>query len=422
LIKEDKLWIPWSLGHNGRAYPLSAGAVSPQGSDAERTLLRFHDGAPLTDRAIYWLGLHLANTYGISESHEAKAKWVEDHTDLITAIATEPLSYITEWEQADEPWAFLAACEEYYACVISKQRSETKLIVFNDATASGLQLLALLSRDKATAEKVNLIPGFTTKQDIYAALLPLVRAKLDEYGRPDLAELHIPRKTLKKNLVSRIYGSVLKSRRNAIRKTLLEAYNWQKDLLQPGDAGIMALAFEEAMQELAPGALKMFDSLTTIGKAASLQKLPARWTTRIGNTVVVNPTKHATTRYQLGWYGCITLANDHKNASQLSLKKVRSSTPPLLIHSLDAASLAEAFHNWDRPLVTVHDCIGTRATECDEALEAILKAYITVTGNPGEWLQSVAEENNLKGYEPPILGTLTEEDVANIVNCRYAFC
>jgi DNA-directed RNA polymerase len=422
LIKEDKLWIPWSLGHNGRAYPLSAGAISPQGSDAERTLLRFHDGAEVTPRAEYWLGIHLANCYGISESHEAKAKWVEDHTELITAIATEPLSYITEWEQADEPWAFLAACEEYYACVLTKQRSETKLIVFNDATASGLQLLALLSRDKETAKKVNLIPGYAEKQDIYAALLPLVKAKLVEYGRPDLADLHIPRKTLKLNLVTRIYGSVLRSRRSAIRKTILEAYNFQKDLLQPGDANIMALAFEEAMQQLAPGALQMFDSLAHIGRSAGAQGKPARWTTPLGNKVVIRPQRHATTKYVLGWYGTITLADDQNHQAILDRRKVATSTPPLLIHSLDAASLAEAYHNWTKPLVTVHDCIGCRSTDCDEALDRILNAYITVTDDPESWLKRVAKDNGLKDYKPPILNTLTESDVDRIADCKYAFC
>lgn len=422
LVKEDKLWIPWCLGHNGRAYPLSCGAVSPQGSDAERTLLRFNEGAPVTERAEYWLALHLANVYGVTESHAAKAKWVEDHTELITAIATEPLSYITEWEQADEPWQFLAACEEYYACVITRQRTETKLIVFNDATASGLQLLALLSRDKATAEKVNLIAGLETKQDIYASLLPLVRARLIEFGRPDLADLHIPRKTLKANLVTRIYGSVLRSRRTAIRKTLLEAYNWQQDLLQPGDANIMAIAFEEAMNELAPGALAMFDSLAGVGKAASQQGIPAQWTTALGNTVVVNPQNHPTKRYRLGWYGEIALADDLNNEPVLDRRRVKTATPPLLIHSLDAASLAEAYHDWTKPLLTVHDCIGSRATDCDEALDRILKAYITVTANPKEWLKQVATDNGLDDYEPPIIGTLSEDDVANITNCEYAFC
>ena len=55
--------------------------------------------------------------------------WVDNNHDLIKRVATDPISNLPEWEAADEPWQFLAACEEYYACVINCNRQFTNLMV-----------------------------------------------------------------------------------------------------------------------------------------------------------------------------------------------------------------------------------------------------------------------------------------------------
>ena len=421
---EDRFWCPWSLGHNGRAYILSGGALSPQGPDAERGLLRFADGGEVTERAVYHLTLNLANLYGITDSHEAKQEWVRDNIELISAVATEPLDHISVWEQADEPWQFVAACDDYYRCVIAKTSSKTHIPVFNDATASGIQILSLLARDKDGASRVNLVPDNIRKNDIYAQLKPLLKEELqkvaDEYGRPDLVDLYLPRKAYKSNLVTRIYGSVLRSRKNAIHSETLKAHNFQVGLLQPGDALLIAQCMERAMQRLAPGALRLFDNLKQLGKHCADNSTPAEWVTPVGNKVVINPLKNPIRKVSLGWFGTMSLA-DSGLEPYLDTKKLKTSAAPLLVHSLDAAILAQAFSEWRQPLTSCHDCVGVLATDCDEALNQMLGAYVTVLKNGRQFLEHVSETNGVE-IKWSLVNTMTDEDVEAIVKCQYALC
>ena len=82
----------------------------------------------------------------------------ENH-ELITKVATDPVRYLSDWEEVDEPWQFMAACHEYYHCCIKKDKLTTGLMVAVDATCSGLQILAGLAKDRSTAELVNVVPS-----------------------------------------------------------------------------------------------------------------------------------------------------------------------------------------------------------------------------------------------------------------------
>ena len=82
---------------------------------------------------------------------EERLEWTRLNVSLVSAVATNPVAFIAEWEAAEEPWQFLAACEEYYHCCVKLDRKTTSLPVATDATCSGLQILAGLARDKSTA-------------------------------------------------------------------------------------------------------------------------------------------------------------------------------------------------------------------------------------------------------------------------------
>ena len=96
-------------------------------------------------------------------------EWVHENKSIIAAIATDPIDNIGLWESVEEPWQFLAACDEYYHCVINCDRNYTSLPVATDATCSGLQILAGLCRDAATASLVNVLPG-DRPADAYAVV------------------------------------------------------------------------------------------------------------------------------------------------------------------------------------------------------------------------------------------------------------
>ena len=80
------------------------------------------------------MAFQVATTYGLDKATmQERLEWTAANHPLITAIATNPDDNLGDWEGADEPWQFLAACEEYHACVIACTRQFTKLMVaFNN--------------------------------------------------------------------------------------------------------------------------------------------------------------------------------------------------------------------------------------------------------------------------------------------------
>jgi DNA-directed RNA polymerase len=157
--ERDRFYLPWSFDYRGRAYPIPA-FLTPQDTDFGKSLIRFADGSFITPEAEQWLAFQVATTYGLDKAPmKERLEWVENNLTLIEQVATEPIDNLPEWEAAEEPWQFLAACEEYYHCVIACDRHYTQLMVATDATCSGLQILAGLARDASTARLVNVLPS-----------------------------------------------------------------------------------------------------------------------------------------------------------------------------------------------------------------------------------------------------------------------
>jgi len=138
----ERFFIPWSFDYRGRAYPIPA-FLTPQCTDFGKSLIRFADESFVTPESEDWLAFQVATTRGLDKAPiKERLEWTKSHHDLIHAIATDPIAYLSEWEAADEPWQFLAACEEYNAIMIDCTRHHTGLMVATDATCSGLQILA----------------------------------------------------------------------------------------------------------------------------------------------------------------------------------------------------------------------------------------------------------------------------------------
>ena len=144
----EKFYLPWSFDYRGRAYPIPA-FLNVQDTDFGKSLLKFHEPAFVTYESEDWLRFQVATTYGLDKKTMAeRLQRARDNENLIHQIATDPLGTICEWEVADEPWQFLAACEEMNAVLIDCTRQATNLPIAVDATCSGLQILAGLARDR----------------------------------------------------------------------------------------------------------------------------------------------------------------------------------------------------------------------------------------------------------------------------------
>ena len=130
-FKGKDYYIPWSFDYRGRAYPIPA-FLTPQDTDFGKSLLNFAEGAEITEDGKKWLAFQVSTTVGLDKATlDERLMWPKliENKARIIRVATDPINNIGDWETADEPWQFLAACEEYYAVIIKQSRTTTGLPV-----------------------------------------------------------------------------------------------------------------------------------------------------------------------------------------------------------------------------------------------------------------------------------------------------
>ena len=210
-------FIPWSFDYRGRAYPIP-NLLTPQDTDFGKSLILFSEGVKITKKGMDWIKFQLATTYGLDKATmQDRLEWVDkaENRELVHRVWSDPIGNIADWEHADEPWLFLAACVEWYE-LHYEHRFHTHLPVAVDATCSGLQILAGLSKDASTARMVNVI-GSEKPQDAYAVI-----ASHSMDAIPDRLKPHWDRKVTKRCVMTIPYNAKPFSNRSYIRDAFKE--------------------------------------------------------------------------------------------------------------------------------------------------------------------------------------------------------
>ncbi|BCV02510.1 MAG: hypothetical protein CM15mV54_050 [Caudoviricetes sp.] len=227
----------------GEEHTLYLHSLHLQDTDFGKSLIKFADEADVTPESYKWLAFQVATSYGLDKhTWDERQQWVKDNLSTITRVAEDPIDNIGDWEGAEEPWQFLAACEEYYHCVIKKDRLTTGLCVATDATCSGLQILAGLARDKSTAQLVNVLPS-DRPQDAYAVI-----AKKSMPNIPEVLWQVWDRKCCKRTVMTIPYNAKAFSNRQYIKEALKEkGIEVDKD-----DLTVTVRAVRDAMSQVVP--------------------------------------------------------------------------------------------------------------------------------------------------------------------------
>jgi DNA-directed RNA polymerase len=132
-------------------------------------MLEFAHGVRCGEYGVHWLEINAANCFGDADkdSWGARLQWTNLCAPLISDIARDPVGTVELWRKAAKPLQFVRACMELDKAW-KDPNFETCLPVGLDATASGLQNLALLGRDADTMWRVNLTLDHDKPRDIYA--------------------------------------------------------------------------------------------------------------------------------------------------------------------------------------------------------------------------------------------------------------
>ena len=407
-FEDEVFYIPWSFDYRGRAYPIPS-LLTPQDTDFGKSLILFNEGAKITAKGLDWIKFQLATTYGLDKATmEERLEWVSipANQDLVFRIVNNPITHIADWENADEPWLFLAAANEYVSLILG-HTDVTHLPVAVDATCSGLQILAGLAKDESTARMVNVI-GSEKPQDAYATI-----AAKSMDAIPDRLKPHWDRKVTKRCVMTIPYNAKPFSNRSYIRDAFKEkGVDVTKEELTQCVSAVRA-----AMNVVVPGAMNVMKWIETeISRAIKAGAGEIRWVTPSGFIVKQRLMKTAKSTIESQLMGRVKISISGAETG-VDLKHHKNATAPNLIHSLDASLLHIAMIDVNFPIALIHDSVLCRATDMCTLSTLVRKTYMSL----------FAEHEPLTDFAlaigaeelPPIIGDLKPEAV---IDSQYFFC
>jgi len=406
--ERERFFIPWSFDYRGRAYPIPA-FLTPQDTDFGKSLLQFAEGGFMTPDAEDWLAFQVATTYGLDKAPMAeRLEWVKNNLTLISKVAQDPIGALTEWEVADEPWQFLAACEEYYHCVMICDRQYTHSYVATDATCSGLQILAGLARDANTARLVNVLPS-DAPQDAYKVV-----AEHAAPNCPESVKEHMDRKVVKRVVMTIPYNAKPYSNRGYIREALQE----KSIEVSNDDLNATVRAVRATMKVVVPGPMAVMKWIEEeVAKAIDKGKTFLEWTTPSGFTVHQKLMKKDIQRINLQLLGRCQISVASDSPTKVDKTHHKNATAPNLIHSLDASLLHLSTLRFDAPIALIHDSVLCRATDMGVLSTLVRETYLHLFAEH-DYLKQFAAQIEAE-EAPPIIGDLEPESV---INSTYFFC
>jgi DNA-directed RNA polymerase len=341
----------------------------PLGLDAtQRALagLGLHGQLPeVTARPIDWLEVEVANAYGAKGTWVDRRDWVARNSELIKAVATEPVRIWQGEIAAEEPFRFAAACMEYVAAATHGPAYSTCLPCWLDASSNGLQHIALMMRDVKLAERVNLKVRATDGdldeiRDVYNIVGASVRQSLLADAEPSLQLLLTDegalRTVLKRPIMTLAYGV---TRAGMLDQIGEERPGLPREALQRlRDCGWAAIEAE------LPGAMLAREYIQSVAKRCLDRGAYMQWITPSGFPADNRYRRSRTQRVLLPFSGqSVTIADGHTDAPRG--KKILNSAVANFTHSMDAAHLAlsvnEAVAHGITNVMTVHDCFGAPA-------------------------------------------------------------
>jgi DNA-directed RNA polymerase len=409
-FKDKEFFIPWSFDYRGRAYPIPA-FLTPQDTDFGKSLIRFSNESPVTHEAMEWLSFQCATTWGNGldkATMSERLQWTKDNIFTITRVAEDPIDNIGDWESAEEPWQFLAACDEYYHCCIMQDRVRTGLPVATDATCSGLQILAGLARDKKTAQLVNVLPA-DRPQDAYKVV-----AEVSKWNIPDRIRNDWDRKCVKRTVMTIPYNAKPFSNRTYIRYALKEKnIEIDKDELTQ-----TVQAVRDAMHNVVPGPMSVMKWIEDeVAQALNKGMAEIGWVTPSGFIVHQRIMKKKVEILNLQLLGRCKIHVATGDGAEVDRARHKAATAPNLIHSLDASLLHLSVQRFNSPIALIHDSVLCRATDMSLLSTIVRETYMELFAK-NDYLTDFAGQIMAES-EPPIIGDL---EPSTVIDSTYFFC
>lgn len=456
-LRDEVFYTPYFFDSRLRLYPVTE--LGMTSGDYVKALMVTAEPLPITDDTRRELLIAIATSGDFDKiskkDYFSRMQWSEEFiktNDFIETV-TNPVGS-TYWKEADEPFQFLAYCEEFYSIFMTGERDTTRVFVGRDMSCSGIQFLSSLIGDKKAMEFVNVIPG-DEPRDAYGEVARVARELLQDEGwlqvkllkrkdndatwnqkNPDnqreprdIIEVEIysiDRGVVKKQVMVTGYGGSYQAK----RKYILEALDEKKIELHPGDRNIVVSACIEAMDMAFPKYAELNDWFKQVAKAAfNAGAEQIKWVTPNGSLIEQDYREplfavvktHAASG---GHYAKLMIDDEGSSYIQTGYGDVKpnkhgSAIAANFTHSLDACMVQNGVNKIDADLSlqTVHDCIYSMPGYMNYIMQFFRQAFYGVVTSPV--LENLLEENGIQETLP--LPGINKVDVSVCLDSAYMF-
>jgi DNA-directed RNA polymerase len=426
-----RFYFPWKADFRGRLYALPQG-LNPQGSKVAQGLLEFAEGKRVGERGVYWLHVHAAGVFGEDKlTLDERYQWAVDNTHMMLRVAKDPIGMAYWWGKADKPYQFLAVCLAWPDVYTKGPDHVSHIPVAVDGTCNGLQHLSAISRDRKTAELVNLAPG-DRPQDVYGVTADATKAIIEtiELDEEDNKLAHswlkfgVDRKIAKRPVMTQPYGSTYFAVGDFVMEIVRERMGASMEHPFPGTLH-EAVSFLKphlwtAIQQTIPGARQTMEWLQGATKDASKANLPMSWTTPDGFNVTQAYHKDKRKQVDLLVDGGRLRLDTYEMTDEIDPGKQKMGIVPNFVHSMDGCHarmyVNHAAERGVSAFMMVHDDYRSHASDVDCMNSSIRETFIQMYGSDvtKPLLDSLAEQGTPYGEEL-ILGDFDINEVRESV-------
>lgn len=426
----DRFWFPMYMDKRGRWY--YRGTPNPQGSDMSKAILHFHDKKPLGATGVFWLKVHIANSYGYDkERFTDRARWTEQNWSTIQAALDDPENHQEVWGD-DAPWCMFSAAWELRAALASgnPEKYECGIPVHMDATCSGLQHFSAMLRDPVGARYVNITDELQCgpKQDIYGRVASIALQSIQrDVASTDanVAEMAvwwintgIDRALAKKPVMTYVYGATLKGTAEFVRDYIEcdKRIPWPENALPHEYSRYCAKKLFQGIEGAVPAAAEAMRWLRGIAQQQPNGKR-MEWTTPTGFIVQHDYIAFDEVRIKLRSCGLTDVLIRNYNDDTQPIR-MQNAISPNFVHALDASHVtltASAMQDVGCSMVGIHDSFGTHACDVPVMHRILREQFVSMYNRNmlGEFLWDVGAVSEL-----PQRGNL---ELSQVVESEFFF-
>ena len=397
---EPCIFFVLQLDFRGRVYTRCT-SLSPQASDAQRSLLTFAEAKPLKTREAWdWLCIHGANVAGKDKLPFAeRVQFVIDNEHIIKSVAADPIAdrrWADGWddcETVDKPWAFLAFCLDYTNALVSGSSS---IPVAQDAVCSGLQIYSAMLLDQRGGEGTALVPA-QRPSDIYSDVAATLTERVAEHAETNslarewLQSTLICRQITKRPTMTLSYGVTAQGIYEQTKEIMEE---WRVAAARDGReipfsnylkaTGFIVEHLKDVLAETVTSAFSAMQALRAAAKILARRGVHAQWITPTNWQVTQHYTVRRSRRVRTILHGTITRlwVTDESGAKPDSRRSIQGIAPNV-IHSLDAACLVKTVNAVCRTqsnaaFSMIHDSFAVNAADAPLLAKTVREEFVAM--------------------------------------------